>query len=117
MNTWDELSEKQQESAIEKIIDQDLNLIVEGRLQFNDEQNEDNLQEVIDGVIADAQAQQTPWFALEMIWNAKYTPSKGHVTDNDGKWPISSTLRGLAKSVCMDALYPVAGEWVIEGIA
>jgi hypothetical protein len=67
MKYFDELTEKQQEAAVEYWLRDLLTAILEGYLTFDDEKNGDGLQARIDGAIAEAERMQTPWFAHEYI--------------------------------------------------
>lgn len=116
MKTWDELTVEQQDKAIEKILADDLEALVAGAIRFSDELNGDNLQETIDNAIQEAEDMQTPWFAHEYIWEARYYLGKGHIVEDDGLWPVSEFLHSIAGPVVEDAMYPEKNEVVISGI-
>lgn len=100
MKTFDQLNENQQKLAIEKALTSDLEAILNGYLRFNDELNGDNLQARIDAAIEKAEKMKTPWFAHEYIMET-----------------CKDELEGMARCTAEDALYPEAGEFVIEGVA
>lgn len=115
MKTWKDLTEEQQEKALEKVINDQLEAVVTGAVRFNDEKNGDKLQQAIDEALEESERMQTPWFAGEYVWDARFWPGNGHVTEDDGLWPVSEFLRSIALPVCEDALYP-EDEVIIEGI-
>jgi len=117
MKRWNELTEDQQGRAVEKIFLQDLKLVVEGGIRFNDELNGDNLQAAIDAALEEAQRMQTPWFAHEYVLDARFNPGDGHIVEDDGLWPVKEHLQGMARCAAEDSLYPEAHEWIVEGIA
>lgn len=117
MKTFDELDAKQQKKAIDRALGEILNGILEGSIRFNDELNEDGFQAAIDAVCKEAEQMQTPWFAGEYVMDARYKPMHGHVTEDDGLWPVKETLEGMARYDAEDAGYAEPGEQVIHGIA
>lgn len=110
MKRYDDLTEAQQELAVELFISRILSDIIEGSMRFNDEQNGDDFQAVVDAAIEKANDMQTPWFANEYIMEARYTPMKGHVTDDDGKWQVADQIAAMGLPVAEDANYIEEGE-------
>ncbi len=118
MKSFDALTQKQQAKAIQKCLERLVEGILEGFVRFNDEMNGDGLQAAIDAAIAEAGRLQTPWFAGEIILHkARFKPMDGHVTDEDGLWPVREALEGMARCRAEDALYAEPGEDVLTGIA
>lgn len=110
MKRYDDLTEAQQELAVELFISQILADIIEGSMRFKDEENGDDFQAVVDAAIEKANDMQTPWFANEYIMEARFTPMKGHITDDDGKWQVADQIAALALPVAEDAYYLETGE-------
>lgn len=117
MKTWNELTEEQRIKAIHKVRSEQLQDITNGTVRFDDEKNGDNLQEAINAAIAEAVENQTPWFAHEYVMEARYNPGEGHITEDDGLWPVSELLQSLAMPIVEEALYPTKDEVTIRGIA
>jgi hypothetical protein len=113
MKHFDDLTPEQQEKAIETEAAKLLQAIVEGAVRFSDELNSDGLQAAIDEAIAEAKAMQTPWFAGEYIMHTHYNPGAGHITSDDGLWPVAEAIRSMAAPVAEDAVYLEAGEHAI----
>jgi len=114
MKGYDDLTEGQQELAVEHIIGRLLGDIIEGGMRFNDEQNGDDFQAVVDAAIEKANDMRTPWFANEYIMEARFTPVHGHVTDDDGKWQVADQIAALALPIAEDAFYLEDGEETIR---
>lgn len=100
MKTFKELTDAQQEHAIQKCIVSLLENIVEGVIRFDDEANGTDIQARIDAAIDEAERMQTPWFAHQYVLKA-----------------IDAELSGMALGQATESLFPEAGEWVIEGVA
>lgn len=116
VKTWDDLTEDQQQKATEKVINDLVEDVVTGAIRFDDTANGDSLQQSIDNAIQEAQDNQTPWFAQELVWKARYFPGDGHIVEDDGLWPVSELLQSLATPICEDALYS-EDEVILHGIA
>ena len=99
MKTYGDLTEKQQEAAVDFCVGKLLDRILEGALRFDDEASGDNLQKRIDAAIREADRLQTPWFAGECI------------LETCGK-----DLRDMAAFDAENALYAEPGEFVIRMI-
>lgn len=115
MRTYDQLTEEQQAKAQELALTRLLECILEG-MRFSDELNHDEFQASIDRAIAKADEMKTPWFAHEYIMEARYNPGEGHITEDDGLWPVAESLRGMAQCNAEDALYTEANEHVVAGV-
>ncbi len=116
MRTYEQLTEEQQAKAQEFALKRVLECVLEG-MRFNDELNGDNFQASVDKAIAKADEMQTPWFASEYIMEARYNPGEGHITEDDGLWPVAEMLRGMASCDAEDALYVEADEHTVAGVA
>ena len=116
MKTYSELTVDQQEKAAELALNSILAAVVEGGIRFTDKHNNDNLQEAIDAAIEEAERMRTPWFAHEHVMGARYKPRQGHITEDDGLWPVGEALRGMASCDAEDALYAEPGEPVVHGV-
>ena len=110
MRTFEQLSEPEQSAAVEHCLTLLLRGIIEGGLRFNDEANGDGLQAQIDAAIVKADDMQTPWFAHEYIMEARYNPSEGHITEDDGLWPVAEMLRSMAQCDAEDTNYAGPGD-------
>jgi hypothetical protein len=113
MKTFDELTKEEQERAIEQEMSQWLEAILVGAFCFDDEANGDTLQAAIDDAIARANRMRTPWFAGEYVMDARYNPGEGHITEDDGLWPVSAQIRSLAVGYLQDATFYGSDEKVI----
>jgi|SRR3990167_1152140 len=94
MKTWTELTEEQQQKALDIRLKDLLCEVVEGSLRFRDD--EDTLQGDIDKAIDKANKMQTPWFASEYIMDS-----------------VGNQLRDCVKSECEDAYFIEARDPVI----
>ena len=103
MKTWKDLDETQRNRAINIFERQVLVDIVSGALHFNDEQNGDDFQAVVDAALQAANDMQTPWFAGEYVSEARFTPEEGHIVGKDGKWAVAAQILSLAQPVAEDA--------------
>ena len=113
MKTDEELTAREQESAIAREYERLLEAVTSGALQFSDELNHDTLQESIDAAIQEAEKMQTPWFAWEYVQDATYTGEfYGGV-----KHSVGEMLRGMAQCTAEDALYSEPGECITTGVA
>lgn len=110
MKRFVELSEEQQEKAIDHYLGLLVESLVEGHIRFDDGQNGDNLQDAIDCAIAESNRKQTPWFAGEYVMDVRYRPMEGHVTDDDGMYSVADHLRSMASCDAEDAVYLEPGE-------
>ena len=99
MKKYNELTEYEKKAALDKILSDDLELILSGVIRFDDGLNDDGLQRRIDAAIAEAERMKTPWFASEYILDA-----------------CREELEKIAICVAEDALYPEPYEIVINGI-
>ena len=114
MRRYNDLTPDEQQQALQHSMDKELELIAGGFVRFNDELNGNNVQATIDAAIEKARANQTPWFAHEYVWEARYNPGEGHITEDDGLWPVSKFIESLAICVVEDAWYPDPDEMVIR---
>lgn len=114
MKTFEELTDKEKEKAINHYTNELLTVIVQGGVRFNDELNEDALQASIDEAIEEAEKMKTPWFAGEYVMDARYRPMEGHVTGDDGLWPVAEAIRSMAMCDAEDSLYLEDGECAIH---
>jgi hypothetical protein len=114
---WNDLTPEQQQAAVDKVLVQDLEAVVSGAVRFNDELNGDNLQATIDEALQEAEANRTPWFAHEYVMEARFKPMDGHITEDDGLWPVREYLEGMARCTAEDALYSEDNEYIINGVA
>lgn len=105
MRTYDKLSEQEQAAAVEHFTGRLLGAVLNGAVRFNDALNGDTLQATIDWACQEAEAKQTPWFAHEYIMEARYNPGEGHVTEDDGQWPVAEALRSMATCDAESAIY------------
>ncbi len=99
MKTYQQLTQAQQEKALDKAVECLLTSILEGAIRFNDKLNHNDLQARIDAACAKAEKMRTPWFAGEYIMDT-----------------CSDDIRSLAQCDAEDALYS-EGERVVDGIA
>ena len=98
MKTFDDLSEKEQEKAINYCLKELLDDLVSGSIRFNDEVNQDTLQADIDKAAEKATKNQVPWFIGEYI-----------LENNSTK----KCLYGIATCSAQDAMYSERNEYVI----
>lgn len=99
MKTWEQLTESQQEKALDKAVENLLTDILEGAIRFSDEKNHDNLQAKINAACEKAEQMRTPWFASEYIMDT-----------------CLDEIRGLAQCDAEDALYLEPSETAVSGI-
>lgn len=99
MKTYDQLTEAQQQAAVNKCLDDLLELVICGALRFNGRLNGDDLQARINAAGEKANDMQTPWFAGEYILDV-----------------CREELEAMARTDAMEALY-AEREHVIHGIA
>ena len=100
MKKYTELTEKQQDAAKAKCLNNLLQNIIEGGIRFSDKLNDDDLQARIDKAGEKAEAMKTPWFVSEYIMDT-----------------CKEDLEGLALAEAEDSLYSEENENVINGIA
>jgi hypothetical protein len=100
MKTFEQLTQEQQQIAVDRCLTDLLTDICNGTLGFNDELNHDDLQKRIDTAFAEAESMQTPWFAHEYIMDT-----------------CREDLEAMARPTAEDALYPEPHENCIGGIA
>jgi len=112
MKKWKLLTDQERYKAKEYCLEKLLQNIVDG-LRFNDKENEDNLQAAIDAALA---LDTNGLFAHERILQARYKPCEGHITEDDGLWPVKETLESMAYSTAESAFYPEDGEVIIKGV-
>lgn len=62
MKCFDELTEKQQEAAVQYWLEDLVTAVIEGAIRFDDEKNGDDLQTRIDAAFEKSEEMQTPWF-------------------------------------------------------
>ncbi len=67
MKTFDQLTDEQKAQAVARCTSALLDAIVEGRIQFDDKDNGDNLQTCVDAALEQVEDQLTPWFTGEAI--------------------------------------------------
>lgn len=113
MKRYSDLTDVQQEAAVQRHMNGFLRCLLEGSVRYNDEANHDNLQATIDAAIAQANAMQTPWFAGEYVMDARYTPEEGFVTEEDGKLPVSGLIEAVALDSAKACYYLEEGELAI----
>lgn len=113
MLTFSQLSTDQQAAAVNRELVKMLEGILEGAIRFNDSLNGDGLQAAIDAAIERAEEMQTPWFAGEYILDARYNPGEGHITEDDGLWPVREALESMALPRAEDAVYMQTGEHAV----
>ena len=97
MRRWNDLTPDEQQKAIEKQTNVLLGAVVKGAIRFNDELNQDTLQADIDKAIEKAEANRTPWFAGEFVYDA-----------------VGEQLRSMAEADTGEAYYPETGEQIIR---
>jgi len=113
MKTWDELTDEQQDEAVDKEATYLLTMVCQGALRFDDELNNDDLQASIEGAAAEMEHMRTPWFLSETLWHeTTYHPVKGQPETKR----VKDQLLGMARCTCEDALYSEPDEYVINGI-
>ena len=100
MKTFNELTEKQQQKAIDYFLKIDLEAIMDGWLKFNDDLNGDDLQQRIDDAWKKAENMRTPWFWGDYIMET-----------------CSEELTAMAQAAAEDSIYPEQHERMEEGIA
>jgi hypothetical protein len=115
VKAYRELTPDQQIEAVNYCLNNLLQSLLNG-IRFNDELNGDNMQAAIDSACQEAEDMRTPWFSHEYIMDARYNPGEGHITEDDGLWPVAETLRGIASCTAEDALYSEPDEYVIPRI-
>jgi len=100
MKTYAELTQEQQEQAVERALSELLTDIAQNGLRFDDAASGDDLQARIDRAGETAEQMQTPWF-----W-------PGYIMDT-----CADDLQAMARATAEDALYAEPGEYVMHGIA
>ena len=100
MKTYNQLTEDQKTEAFNKRLSNLLEMIIEGAIVFNDNENEDDLQARINTAWEKANRMQTPWFIGEYIMDT-----------------CSEEIKGMVQCDIEEALYPEQNEFCIQGIA
>ena len=113
MKRFEELTQEQKDEAVETFTGELLEAIVGGLIRFDDEKNGDTFQAAIDLATAKASEMQTPWFAGEYVMDARFYPGDGHIVEDDGLYPVSNHIRGMATVDAEDAFYLEDGETAI----
>ena len=106
MKTWNELSQSEQDKALDKVFVQELTFAVEcfGKFYL------DEIKIAIQRACIKAERAQTPWFAGEIVRDEPVG-----ATENDTR-TVGDILRVSARDIAMRALYSEPGELVIGGI-
>jgi hypothetical protein len=100
MKRFDELTEEQQEAAVNKQIEGWLQDICDGAITFDDEANGDDLQERIDAAFEEANRMKIPWFSHEYIMET-----------------CEKDIRELAQNTAENALYAELGDpMIVRGV-
>jgi hypothetical protein len=97
MKTYEQLTPNQQKKAVEREVNNLLNLICNGGLRFDDKLNHDRLQARIDAASKKAEDMQTPWFWAEYIREDAY---------------IMERLESMAQCSAENALYSSKEEYI-----
>lgn len=88
MKHYADLTEREQEAAVQHFIEVVLDEIASGAVRFNDELNHDDLQARIDAAWDEAHRLQTPWFIGSIIMET-----------------CADDIRSLAIPLAEDAIY------------
>ena len=103
MKKYDELTEKQQQLALEGEVNRLLKALCEEGLRFNDKENHDTLQKRIDKALRKAEKMRTPWFGYSYIMDDLYCAKR---------------IKAVAAATVENAIYPeFTDPVIIEGIA
>lgn len=113
MKRFHELTVEQQANAIRLVTDRILELVTAGAIRFNDKLNGNNLQEVIDEAIKEANSDGVPWFAHEYVMAAHYKPSDN---SEENSASVSEMIKGMAVVTAEDAFYPEPGDFIEWGV-
>ena len=96
---YENLSVKEKQAAVQNMLNQLLDSIMNGEVHFDDEKNGEPIQERIEASVQKAEQLQTPWFATEIIM--------------ENEW-LRNKLIEIATAEAEQAVYPEADQIVVD---